>query len=149
MQTVPSSFRATLPTRRMRVWQLLAAVLIIVMHLGPGRTQGTDAPDLHTAPAILLLIEDRGCPYCARWDRDVLPGYLNSDEGQFAPLVRRFRGSPDVAFIANVVYSPTFVVLANGREVGRIVGYQGPDFFWGDLNPLLARAGFKRAPAPK
>jgi hypothetical protein len=133
----------------MRRWPLLAAVLMIAMNLVSGRAPGADAPDLHTAPAVLLLIEDRGCPYCARWDRDVRQGYLNSEEGRFAPLVRRFRGSPDVAFVANVIYSPTFVVLANGREVGRIVGYQGPDFFWGDLNPLLARAGFKRATAPQ
>ena len=133
----------------MRRWPLLATVLMIAMNLVSERAPGADALDLHTASAVLLLIEDRGCPYCARWDRDVRQGYLNSEEGRFAPLVRRFRGSPDVAFVANVIYSPTFVVLANGREVGRIVGYQGPDFFWGDLNPLLARAGFKPAPAPK
>jgi hypothetical protein len=93
-------------------------------------------------PAALLLIEDRGCPYCALWDREVRQGYINSPEGHFAPLIRRFRGSPDVAFLPNVIYSPTFIVLARGREVGRIVGYPGPDFFWAEIAPLLARAGY-------
>lgn len=110
---------------------------------GPGSAQSVP-PDIRTAQAVLLLIEDPGCPYCARWDRDVRQGYVNSEEGRFAPLVRRFRGAPDVAFLANVLYSPTFVVLAHGREVGRIVGYQGPDFFWSEIAGLLAKAGFRR-----
>ncbi len=97
---------------------------------------------LSASPVVLLLVEDRGCPYCARWDRDVGPGYARSPEGRFAPLVRRFRGSPDVGFLDGVVFSPTFVVLKEGREVGRIVGYAGPDFFWSELSLLLIKAGF-------
>ncbi len=100
-------------------------------------------PDLRTAPAVLLLIQDHGCPYCARWDREVGIGYPKSEEGRFAPLVRRFRGADDIGFVTNVVYSPTFILLSHGEEVGRIVGYQGPDFFWADIGRLVAKAGFK------
>ena len=132
----------------MRSWAALFMVALAVGLGGRARAEEALPPDLQTAPAVLLLIEDRGCPYCARWDRDVREAYLNSEEGRFAPLVRRFRGAPDVAFIPNVIYSPTFVVLAHGREVGRIVGYQGADFFWAKLAGLLARAGFKRGEAP-
>ena len=102
-----------------------------------------EGPQLSSWPVILLLVEDRGCPYCARWDRDVGPGYARSPEGRFAPLVRRYRGSPDVAFLA-VMFSPTFVVLKDGKEIGRIVGYSGPDFFWSELSPLLNAAGIDR-----
>ena len=100
------------------------------------------SPPLSSSPVILLLVEDRGCPYCALWDRDVGPAYARSPEGRFAPLVRRFRGSRDVSFLTGVAFSPTFVLLKEGREVGRIVGYSGPDFFWSDLSPLLIKAGF-------
>ncbi len=106
-------------------------------------TLAAQGPQLSSSPVILLLVEDRGCPYCARWDRDVGPGYARSPEGHFAPLVRRYRGSPDVAFL-NVMFSPTFVVLKDGKEIGRIVGYSGPDFFWSELSPLLNAAGIDR-----
>jgi hypothetical protein len=117
--------------------------LALLVAAAPLRAADPGAPaSLHTAPVILLLIEDRGCPYCARWDREVREAYLNSPEGRFAPLVRRFRGAADIAFVPNVAYSPTFVVLERGREVGRIIGYSGPDFFWAELGNLLKRAGY-------
>lgn len=121
--------------------QVLAGAVLLfwVLWTGPLAAQGST---LSSSPVILLLVEDRGCPYCARWDRDVGPAYARSPEGRFAPLVRRFRGSPDVGFLDGVVFSPTFVVLKEGKEVGRITGYSGPDFFWSELTPLLAKAGF-------
>lgn len=91
----------------------------------------------------LIMIEDPGCPYCARWDREVGAAYLASAEGRFAPLTRRRRGHADVVRFANVVYSPTFIVVHDGVEIGRIVGYPGADFFWGLLGQILARAGFE------
>jgi hypothetical protein len=93
--------------------------------------------DLATAPAVLVMIRDPGCPYCARWDREVAPGYVTSDDGKLAPLVRRDRRAPDIAFIERVVFSPTFVMLVRGREVGRIVGYGGADLFWMQLAGLM------------
>jgi hypothetical protein len=33
-------------------------------------------------------------------------------------------------------------MLAYGEEVGRIVGYQGSDLFWMQLEQLAAKAGF-------
>jgi hypothetical protein len=100
------------------------------------------------APVTLLMIEERGCPYCARWDREVRLGYANSAEGRFAPLMRRLRGSPDISFLTNVVYTPTFVLLVQGQEVGRIIGYSGADFFWAELGALLARTGYATGKSP-
>ena len=37
-------------------------------------------------------------------------------------------------------YTPTFVLLVDGREVGRIKGYPGEDFFYGLLQRLITRA---------
>jgi hypothetical protein len=98
--------------------------------------------DLTSAPAVLVMVRDPGCPYCARWEAEVENSYTLSQEGKFAPLVKRMRGSPDIASLEKIVYSPTFVMLAYGREVGRIVGYQGSDLFWTQLGPLAAKAGF-------
>ena len=36
-----------------------------------------------------------------------------------------------------IVFTPTFVLWHEGREIGRIVGYLGEDFFWGQLGELI------------
>ncbi len=90
----------------------------------------------------MLMIEDLGCPYCAMWDREVRQAYLNSPEGRFAPLHRRFRSDPDLTAVPRVVYSPTFVLYKSGVEIGRILGYPGADLFWMQLAGLMEKAGY-------
>jgi hypothetical protein len=122
---------------------LIFALAIALLPAG-ARAQGAApvAPpiDLATAPAVLVMIGDPGCPYCARFEREVAPGYRASEDGKFAPLIRRDRHDADIAFIPRVVYSPTFIMLVRGREVGRIVGYGGSDIFWMQVAGLLADA---------
>jgi hypothetical protein len=103
--------------------------------------------DLRSVAAVLVMVHDPGCPYCARWEAEVERSYMLSQEGKFAPLAKRLRGHPDIASLKKIVYSPTFVMLAYGEEVGRIIGYQGPDLFWTELEPLVAKAGFVPAAA--
>ncbi len=82
-----------------------------------------------------------GCPWCARWDREIAPIYPFTPEGRTAPLRRvdlDRTEAPEPGLTAPVVYTPTFVLLDGGREVGRIVGYIGDDAFWGLLGKLLA-----------
>lgn len=119
---------------------LIACLLALMLLAGTARAQSVvpDADiDPATAPAVLVMIRDPGCPYCARWEREVAPGYVASDDGKLAPLVRRYRHAADIAFIERVVFSPTFVMLVHGREVGRIVGYAGADLFWMQLAALM------------
>lgn len=131
--------------RRVLSWPVLLPLLIaLVLSAAPGAR----AQDPATAAVVLVMVEDPGCPYCARWTAEIEPGYVRSAEGRFAPLVRRLRDAPDIAFLRNIVYSPTFVVLKSGVEVGRIVGYSGPDLFWMQIADLLAKAGFRPAPPP-
>ncbi len=132
--------------------RLIAHVLALVLLVAVARAQQAPPPteiDVATAPAVLVMIADPGCPYCARWEREIAPGYEASEDGKLAPLVRRFRHAPDIAFIERVVFSPTFVMLVRGREVGRIVGYAGADLFWMQLAALLedARVALKRSDA--
>ena len=95
---------------------------------------------------VLLMVEERGCPYCARFDRETAAGYAASPEGRVAPLVRRPLSDPEVRLFKNVVYTPTFLLLRDGRELGRIVGYPGADLFWMNMATLMRQAGL--APGP-
>ncbi len=36
-----------------------------------------------------------------------------------------------------MLFTPTFVLFDDGREIGRIEGYPGEDFFWGLLQNLV------------
>jgi len=92
--------------------------------------------------AELVMFEERGCPWCRRWHDEVGPGYPRSAEGRRAPLRIVDMHGPrplDLAHIVRVTVSPTFVVVDGGREIGRITGYPGADFFWGLLGEIVAR----------
>ena len=107
----------------------------------PAQAQAPSAPVLDlTAATALVMVEDRGCPYCARFDAETRDAYVNSPEGRLAPLVRRRRGDASIAFLERVVYSPTFVLLVGGREIGRAVGYQGSELFWMEIAGLMRKA---------
>ncbi len=118
---------------------MVGALLALLLLAGAVHAQipSRSEIDVATAPAVLVMISDPGCPYCARWEKEVAPGYEAGEDAKIAPLVRRFRHAPDIAFIERVVYSPTFVMLVRGREVGRIVGYGGADLFWMQLAGLM------------
>lgn len=93
------------------------------------------------AAVELLMFEKPGCPWCALWDREVGPGYPRTSEGRRAPLRRlALRARPaGIALALPVTHSPTFVLVDRGREVGRITGYPGVDFFWGLLAGMVER----------
>lgn len=130
---------------QMRGAQLLQGCLWLALALSalvPAPAMG--GPERKASSAVVLvMVEDRGCQYCARWESEVGLSYIKSAEGKFAHLVRRNRKHPQVVALSNIIYSPTFVLLADGRELGRIVGYQGADLFWIELAPLVAKAGFR------
>jgi hypothetical protein len=94
------------------------------------------------AAAELVMFETAGCPWCAKWHAEVGPGYPKSPEGQRAPLrVQRLETTRDggVVLASPVTVSPTFVLVDQGREVGRVIGYPGADFFWGLLAQMIAK----------
>ena len=127
---------------RPALWPTLAfSLLIAAVSLWPqpaASDEGAGARGI-----VLLMIDDLGCPYCARWDAEVGGAYAKSAEGQFAPLDRRRRGQSLPAKVGPVAHTPTFIVLRDGAEVGRITGYPGAHFFWPMLDAILARVGFE------
>jgi thioredoxin-related protein len=90
----------------------------------------------------LVMFEQGGCVWCARWNREVGPVYDKTAEAKALPLRRVDIGQQSAAGItlaAPVIYTPTFVVVDNGREIGRITGFISDDAFWGLLDALAAK----------
>lgn len=92
--------------------------------------------------ATLVYVRDATCPYCRQFDRRIGPIYPRSREATIAPMREIDRA--DVAtsglrLISPVIYTPTFLLVVDGREIGRIEGFTGEDFFWGQLERLLGR----------
>jgi hypothetical protein len=87
----------------------------------------------------LLMFRRAGCPWCAAWDREIGPVYAKTEVGRRAPLtqVDLDRGAAaKVVLVSPIRYTPTFVLLDGDREIGRIEGYPGEDFFWARLERL-------------
>ena len=95
-----------------------------------------------TRAAELVMFETVGCVWCAAWNREVGGIYHTTEEGRLAPLRRVELHGPrphDLRDIEGIVYTPTFVLTDDGREVGRIDGYPGNEHFWGLLGVLVKK----------
>ena len=94
----------------------------------------------------LIMVERAGCHYCIAWKEDIGPAYPNTEMGRFAPLrmIDIAEAPPEgITFDSRVVFTPTFVLVEDGQEIGRIEGHPGEDFFWGMLHRLLTeKAGY-------
>jgi thioredoxin-related protein len=92
--------------------------------------------------AELVMFERAGCAWCEAFDREIAPVYGKTEEGLRAPLRRIDTERPrpaDLAFIDAERLTPLFVLVDHGREIGRIRGYPGEDFFWGMLDELMKK----------
>ena len=101
-------------------------------------------PLLLSLPAFaaeLVMYTRNGCPFCLRFEREVAPVYAKTPEGKAAPLRRidlPAGGVRGEGLREPVIATPTFVLVDDGREVGRITGYLNDDMFWGLLGRLVA-----------
>jgi hypothetical protein len=92
------------------------------------------------ATAELVMVDRDGCAYCRAWKQQIGPAYPHTDLGRFAPLrLHNVRDGAiaDVILARPVTFTPTFLLVQDGAELGRIEGYPGEDFFWGLLENLL------------
>ena len=90
--------------------------------------------------AELVMFRSDGCPWCAKWDSEIGPIYPKTEFNRRAPLrqINLDRDSDPAFAHAPIHYTPTFVLVEDGKEVGRIEGYPGDEFFWVRLEKLLA-----------
>lgn len=108
-------------------------LLILVVAFASGR--GLKA-------AELVMFESDSCEWCEKWHQEIGPVYGKTDEARVAPLRRvdiDDQIPEDLRDIKGIHYTPTFVLMDDGQEVGRILGYPGEDFFWGLLSEELAK----------
>jgi len=87
------------------------------------------------------MVERAGCPYCARWDKEVAPIYSKTPEARTAPLRRigiDALAQSGIDLTQPVRYTPTFLLVDEGREVGRLTGFMNDDTFWGLLDTMIA-----------
>jgi thioredoxin-related protein len=86
------------------------------------------------------MVEADGCYYCIRWNKEIGHIYPKTAEGSFAPLMRmdiRDSDNGDIQFERAVNFTPTFVLIDDDKELARIEGYPGEDFFWFLLEEML------------
>ncbi|KEJ89518.1 hypothetical protein [Sulfitobacter donghicola] len=95
------------------------------------------------AEAQLVMVEEDGCMWCARWNEEISQIYPKTPEGRAAPLRRldiHDARPDDLEFERSLHFTPTFVLMVDGKEASRLEGYPGEDFFWGLLQQMLGRA---------
>lgn len=92
------------------------------------------------ADTRLIMVEEDGCMWCARWNKEISEIYPKTGEGKAAPLRRIDIHAPrpdDLTFARSLFFTPTFVLMVDGVEASRLEGYPGEDFFWGLLRKML------------
>lgn len=115
--------------------QRIVLLVLVAVATSLAWTQGGRA-------AELVMFERDGCAWCQRWLREIGPVYDKTAEAKVLPLRRvsmDVRPAGDFSLASPVRYTPTFVAVDNGREVGRITGFLNDDAFWGLLSALAAR----------
>ncbi|HGG65664.1 MAG TPA: hypothetical protein ENK34_13945 [Rhodobacteraceae bacterium] len=94
------------------------------------------------ADVRLMMVEQDGCPWCERWKAEIGPIYPKTAEGRIAPLVKVMIHDPlekGITLNSPPVYTPTFILLNDGQEVGRIEGYQSDEFFWWFMETMIKK----------
>lgn len=94
------------------------------------------------AETELVMYEASDCPWCETWHSEVGSVFKRTTEARKISLRVVDVDDPtpdDLKHIQGIVYTPTFVVVDDGKELGRILGYPGEDFFWGLLQVILRK----------
>ncbi len=126
---------------RALLFAFAVALTLLAAWQGPGRA-ALDAATARTPPLEVLVFEHPDCVYCRVFRRDVLPKYRASVRSDLAPL--RFvdvqsESMDRMVLNGRIDTVPTVVVMRDGQEVGRIVGYWGPTNFFKMLAHLIDR----------
>ena len=93
--------------------------------------------------AELIMINSPICEWCDTWEDEVGVVYARTEQGRAVPLRRiDIDDTPTsgVHMDRPVTFTPTFLIVDDTREVGRITGYPGESHFWYFLDELLKKA---------
>ena len=94
-----------------------------------------------SSAAELVVLQQPGCAWCARFEAEIAPAWPKTAEGALAPLRRvdiTDAWPEDLAGVSRERFTPTFILMDGGREVARLRGYVGDEFFWYRIGELVA-----------
>jgi thioredoxin-related protein len=125
--------------------RILLPIILVALALTLALPKSKAATDSTTPPgeppiAELIVIEVEGCIYCKVFRRDVLPAYMASSRGKEAPIRFVDYNEPAAAELPlnqPVRIVPTFIMLKQNKEVGRIPGYVGRAEFFRAVTRML------------
>ncbi len=121
----------------------LLAALIASLPLSPaGARRDGGTPAIPQSPYELVVFEADGCTYCQNFRADVLPLYKASQIGRETPirLVNVSRSDETkMGLNGAITIVPTVVLMHQGQEVDRIVGYTGPFNFMKMVAYMMGR----------
>lgn len=92
--------------------------------------------------AQLVYVEWKDCGYCKVFNRQMAWAYGSSAIGKKVPLRRvdiLSRWPADLKQVDRPSYTPVFILVEKGQEVGRFAGYTSPQGFTRNLKGLLQR----------
>lgn len=120
-------------------------VLFVLAFVAGAQTATHAGLDVDAVPAgsgfELVVMEAPGCIYCTIFRRDVLPSYQASEHARDVPIRFVDINEPAAAAIhldQPVDVVPTFIIVKDHKEIGRIPGYVGPENFFHAINYLLS-----------
>jgi len=92
--------------------------------------------------AELLVVESSDCPYCKRFHEEIGAAYPKTDEGKLAPLriLQLSEAMPtQYSDVKPARVTPTFILVEGNKEIDRLEGYPGDNYFWFLLGEMLAK----------
>jgi len=124
-------------TRRITLFSSLFLLLaVFIAGGGIGLAKAADSR------GQLVMITSSHCPWCEAFEDDVGKGYDRTEEALIYPLRRHdfYHKMPDdLAHLTPATMTPTFIIISDGVEVGRIVGYPGAELFWWRISEFTAQ----------
>ena len=104
-------------------------------------------PARASANAELIMVDQKNCHWCRKWDAEIGVSYDTTPVGQIAPLRRidlHERKPDDLSHINLGRATPVFILMEDGHEIGRVRGYPGPETFW-----MLLKEQLMKLPSPQ
>lgn len=127
---------------------LSAAFLACVPTAGPSAAKSAGSDTSLPAATLasryeLVVFEADGCIYCQNFRSDVLPLYRDSTLGREVPI--RFvnvshADESKMGLSSGIGIAPTVVLMHQGQEVDRIIGYTGPFNFLTLVKYMMGRS---------
>lgn len=117
---------------------VLAVVMLLPLQGGMSRVWAAE----------LVMFESSACAWCEAWHNEVGVIYDKTPESRVLPLRRvniHADRPADLKHIDGIIYTPIFVVLEDGEEIGRILGYPGDDFFWQLIGEIVKKVEIRQA----